>query len=411
MAYTIIRSDGNILTTIPDGNLNTTSTSLGLPGRNYPGYGQTLDTNFVRITENFANGSPPPNPLKGQLWFDTGNTQLRVCPADGTTNPNSWAVITTTNVGLSATLGNLTLSGNISANNAVISEHISCNTLSGVSATLSSNIVVGVANVTTGNIGTLRTAVINAGSSTTTATMTGDWTLTGNTAGNVLGIAAGNISFASSTYGVRCDNYMYANGDPFTPTGTYTDANVEAYLTGYWANGTPYTPTSIGLFEGDITPNSITTTAIGGGGVISGIWTLGTDARLQATYADLAERYHADAHYAVGTVVEIGGEFEITAVQQDASEEVFGVISNTAAYLMNEAAGPDETHPAVALTGRVSVKVIGKIKKGQRLISAGNGLARGASKEELTPFNSIGRSLNNKTDDGEGIVEAVVIIK
>lgn len=409
MAYTIIRSDGNILTTIPDGNLNTTSTSLGLPGRNYPGYGQTLDTNFVRITENFANGSPPPNPLKGQLWFDTGNTQLRVCPADGTTNANNWAVITTTNVGLSATLGNLTLSGNISANNAVISEHISCNTLSGVSATLSSNIVVGVANVTTGNIGTLRTAVIKSGNlANVTGTIDGDWTLTGNTAGNVLGITSGNITFASSTYGVRCDNYMYANGDPFTPTGTYTDANVEAFLTGFWPNTTPYVGDT---FVGDIAPNSVTTTAIGGGGEISGLWTLAADARLSATYADLAERYHADAQYDVGTVVQLGGEFEITAVQLDASDEVFGVISNTAAYLMNEGAGPDETHPAVALTGRVTVKVVGKIAKGQRLISAGNGLARGASKEELTPFNSIGRSLNNKTDDGEGIVEAVVIIK
>jgi hypothetical protein len=45
------------------------------------------------------------------------------------------------------------------------------------------------------------------------------------------------------------------------------------------------------------------------------------------------------------------------------------------------------------------------------LVSAGNGRARGASKEELTPFNSIGRSLENKNDDGDGVVEAVVIIK
>lgn len=408
MAYTIIRSDGNILTTIPDGNLNANSTSLGLPGRNYPGYGQTLDTNFVRIVENFANGSPPPNPLKGQLWFDTGNTQLRVCPADGTTNPNNWAVITTTNVGLSANLGNLTVTGNIAANNATIGNVITCQSISGTNATFSSNVITATANITTGNIGTVRTAVITTGSATTSGTITGTWTVTGSTTGNVLGIAAGNITFASSSYGVRCDNYMYANGDPFTPTGTYTNANVEAYLTGEWANGDPFVGTT---FTGDIAPNTVTTTAIAGGGQITGIWTLGTSARLQATYADLAERYHADKPYEVGTVVEIGGEYEITAVQQDASEEVFGVISNTAAYLMNEGAGPDETHPAVALTGRVSVKVIGKVTKGQRLISAGNGLARGASKEELTPFNSIGRSLSNKTDDGEGIVEAVVIIK
>lgn len=408
MAYTIIRSDGNILTTIPDGNLNANSTSLGLPGRNYPGYGQTLDTNFVRLVENFANGSPPPNPLKGQLWFDTGNSQMRVCPADGTTNPNSWAVITTTNVGLSANLGNLTVTGNISANNASISENITCNSIQGVTAVFSSTLTVAGANITTANVGSLNTRVIDTGGATTTGTMRGTWTLTGNSSGNVLGVAAGNISFASSSYGIRCDNYMYANGDPFTPTGTYTNGNVQAYLTGSWANGDPYVGTT---FTGNIAPGKVTTSAIAGGGTISGIWTLSSGARMQATYADLAERYHADKPYEVGTVVELGGEFEITAVQQDASEEVFGVISNTAAYLMNEGAGPDETHPAVALTGRVTVKVVGKVSKGQRLISAGNGFARGASKEELTPFNSIGRSLSNKTDDGEGIVEAVVIIK
>ena len=72
MAYTIIRSDGSQLTTIADGTINTTSTSLSLPGRNYAGYGQSLDTNFVRQLENYANSSPPPNPLRGQLWFNTG---------------------------------------------------------------------------------------------------------------------------------------------------------------------------------------------------------------------------------------------------------------------------------------------------------------------------------------------------
>jgi hypothetical protein len=125
----------------------------------------------------------------------------------------------------------------------------------------------------------------------------------------------------------------------------------------------------------------------------------------------LAERYESDAQYEVGTVVEIGGDKEITAVREELSEEVFGVISNTAAYLMNSQAGDDVTHPAVAIAGRLKVKVTGPITKGQRLVSAGNGLARGASKAELTPFNSIGRSLANKTDDGEGIIEAVVIIK
>lgn len=407
MAYTIIRSDGNILTTIPDGNLNANSTSLGLPGRNYPGYGQTLDTNFVRIVENFANGSPPPNPLKGQMWFDTGNSQMRICPADGTTNPNSWAVVTTTNTGLSANLGNLTVTGNISANNASISENITCNSISGVTAVFSSNITVGTANVTTGNIGAVRTQVITTGLAATTGTLTGTWTVAGSTTGNVFGITSGNITFASATYGVRCDNYMYANGDPFTPTGTFTNDNVQAYLSGVWGNGDPYVGTT---FTGNIAPDQVTTSALAGGGTISGIWTLASGARIQATYADLAERYEADAAYEPGTVVELGGEKEIT-IASELSENVFGVVSNSAAYLMNSMAGDDDTHPAIALAGRLQVKAVGKIKKNDRLVSAGNGFARSAIDGELTPFNSIGRALGNKDTEGEGTVEAVVLVK
>jgi hypothetical protein len=94
MAYTIIRSDGNVLTTIQDGTINTTSTSLGLPGRNKSSYGQVLDTNFVRQLESYASPSPPANPLRGQIWYNTTTQNLCVCPADGTLSPSSWLVLT-----------------------------------------------------------------------------------------------------------------------------------------------------------------------------------------------------------------------------------------------------------------------------------------------------------------------------
>ncbi len=64
-----------------------------------------------------------------------------------------------------------------------------------------------------------------------------------------------------------------------------------------------------------------------------------------------------------------------------------------------------------ALAGRVKVRAIGTITKGQRLVSAGNGIARGAKLEELTPFNTIGRALQDKMTEEEGIVEAIVVIK
>jgi len=101
----------------------------------------------------------------------------------------------------------------------------------------------------------------------------------------------------------------------------------------------------------------------------------------------------------------------VTAVKYELSEDVFGVVSNTAAYLMNSGAGSDETHPPIAVSGRVEVKVNGKIKKGQRLVSAGNGIARAAKKGEANAFNTIGRALTDKNSEGLGFVEAIVMIR
>ena len=129
-----------------------------------------------------------------------------------------------------------------------------------------------------------------------------------------------------------------------------------------------------------------------------------------AEYADLAERFAADTAYAPGTVVALGGAEEITRVAEEGSESVFGVISTRPAYLMNAGVGSDETHPPVAMAGRIPVLVTGKVSKGERLISAGNGIARAAKVGEITPFNVIGRALDNKYSEGEGSIEAFVKI-
>jgi hypothetical protein len=129
---------------------------------------------------------------------------------------------------------------------------------------------------------------------------------------------------------------------------------------------------------------------------------------VQSQYADLAERFEADAHYIPGTVVSLGGIKEITASIDELTEDVFGVISTRAGFLMNGDAGGDSTHPAVAVNGRVPVRVIGTVKKGDRLVSAGAGLARAASRKEITAFNVIGRSLENKITADEGVIEAIV---
>ena len=130
-----------------------------------------------------------------------------------------------------------------------------------------------------------------------------------------------------------------------------------------------------------------------------------------AQYSDVAERFASNEALTPGTVVALGGAEEICKVNEEGSDEVFGVVSSKdqAAFMMNGAAGDDNTHPYVAMTGRVDVKVIGTVNKGDRLISASvPGYAKAAQKSECTAFNVIGRALTNKTTTGTGSVLAAV---
>ena len=129
-----------------------------------------------------------------------------------------------------------------------------------------------------------------------------------------------------------------------------------------------------------------------------------------AQYADVAERFEADAPMSEGAVVIVGGDAEITEVTSDLSENVFGVISTQPAYAMNAGAGNSESHPFVAMTGRTPVRVTGTVDKGQRLVSSSvKGTARAvATGETISPFNVIGRALESKTEASIGLVNCAV---
>ena len=128
-----------------------------------------------------------------------------------------------------------------------------------------------------------------------------------------------------------------------------------------------------------------------------------------AQYADLAERYNADADYLPGTVVAIGGNMEITGTTSHMDTNVFGVISTAPAYLMNA----ESDGLPVALAGRVPVNVIGKIKKGDRLVSSDvPGLAWALGEDDVYDARAIiGRSLEDKLDGDEGVIEAAIGVK
>ena len=131
-----------------------------------------------------------------------------------------------------------------------------------------------------------------------------------------------------------------------------------------------------------------------------------------ADYADLAERYAADAEYEAGTVVRLGGTHEITQTLQELDKDVFGIVSTSPGFEMNAGAGSDATHPFVALAGRVPCKVIGKVVKGERLVSSatpGHAQVDPSKSMDINfSYAIIGRALENKDSVEAGTIEIVV---
>ena len=123
-----------------------------------------------------------------------------------------------------------------------------------------------------------------------------------------------------------------------------------------------------------------------------------------AQYADLAECYAADAEYEPGTVLEFGGDNEVTISNDDASAFVAGVVSTNPAHLMNSAIEAEHS-VALALTGRVPTKIVGPVTKGQMMVSAGNGRARAETNPAMGTV--IGKAVEN-FGEGLGVIEVVV---
>lgn len=114
-----------------------------------------------------------------------------------------------------------------------------------------------------------------------------------------------------------------------------------------------------------------------------------------ALYADLAERYHADAFYEPGTVVVFGGDHELTVTDQEEDTRVAGVISTAPAFMMNSEAGTDETHPYVALKGKVPCKVVGTVKKGDLLVTSSVQGHGQSMQNRASAYTAFARALEN----------------
>ena len=198
-------------------------------------------------------------------------------------------------------------------------------------------------------------------------------------------------------------NRVSVAGAPTSSLHIATKAYVDSTVSGSGA-----LPTTGGTMTGNILVSGSVDFGTSGNRISTVFATTFNGTATTAQYADLAENFVPDNNYAPGTVVALGGAEEITAVKEELSNKGFGVVSEKPAYLMN--AGQENGSP-VAVAGRVPVRVLGRINKGDRLVSAGNGVARAASKDEsINAFNVIGRAIQTKITTGEGTVEAFVTI-
>jgi hypothetical protein len=212
--------------------------------------------------------------------------------------------------------------------------------------------------------------------------------LTGDVSGSVSWDGSGNASITTT---VANDSHNH-DGRYYTETEADARFATPADITTAINNLVDGAPTALNTlnelaaaladnasFSTTVT-NSIATKLPLAGGTMSGNINMGgysiTNAgtfngtATSAKYADLAERYAADAPYSEGTVVVFGGEAEVTASTSYAQRSIAGVVSTKPAVMMNAEAGNSQTHPFIALQGRVPVKVTGEVKKGDILVAS-----------------------------------------
>jgi|LauGreDrversion4_2_1035121.scaffolds.fasta_scaffold47352_4 hypothetical protein len=426
MAYTINLTDGTVFATIADGTINTSS-SMTLIGKNYAGYGEFVDENFIHMLENSSNTTAPGAPLTGQLWWDSGTGLLKVY------NGTVFKTVSAATASTSAPSSNVTGDLWYDTTNAQLKVYTgSAWLLVGPAFTAGTGTTGAIVDTIVDNTAVSHVVIKFYVEDSVVAIMSKDASFTpqvaisgftsvlpGMTLASSIGgqtpLFQGTSSDSNALGGNAASSFMLKNTNQ-TTTGTIgilndsgmtIGADQDLNMTVSGINTLISNITSGGNMVFRVNVGGVQTTAMtiyGANGTISGN-------QINANYADVAERFHADEVLEAGTVVELGGSAEITKVGVDLSDKVFGVISTNAAYLMNSKAGNDSTHPPVAMTGRVPVKVIGVINKGDRLVSAGDGYARAAQPGEATAFNVIGRSLVAKQDTGRGTVEAIVTIK
>ena len=460
MPYSIDRYNGTTLTVIEDGTIDTTL-DIKLIGKNYAGYGEVQNENFLHILESFSGTSAPPKPISGQVWFDSGTKKLKfydasrwrstggaevsgAAPVGLTTgdfwwdssndqlyaakNPSEFVLIGPQGVSGFGTTAMRSRAirdlGNV--NHAVIEALADGDIVFIINSDAEFDVDLGFhpelaalgfskikRGVTMANTGT---SGITSSDHRFWGTASNSLKLNGLTDAEYVKAASAQFTAvakfvdAGLTVGASDDLGIFVDVDGVTPviknnlsdtikfqttsSGTKTPltlvgnnilpgADIQSnigsttlkynnvYATTFNGTATQANTMNVGgTYRSASTAASINTVAArDSAGDIYAILFQGTATR--ARFADLAEKYLADQDYEVGTVVVIGGEKEVTACSP--GKLAIGVVSANPAHLMNSEL---EGGTAIALKGRVPVKVSGAVAKGQKLVAGPDGTAQ-----------------------------------
>jgi len=354
MAYEVNKANGEVLVNLIDGEIDNTSTSLNLLGKNYLGYGELIAENFVHLLENFASSIEPISPVTGQTWFDTGERRLKL-NADN----SNWKTIAFLAAQNSVPTIGTSIRGDFwydTANNAI---------------------KIYTADVTLP--GTNGNGWMNVGAFQGTRE-----TATGMAFLDLLDITS-SLHKVVAMYAMGVCVMIISSDADFTIATSHA-------VPGFTEIGKGINMNTTGNDSTAFNPNAFKLRGIS----------------MEAEFADVAEIYVGDATYEPGTLVSLGGEAEITQTSSYGDTNIFGIVSTRPAYLMNARQKREKNAMPIAVAGRIPVKVKGIINRGDRLIASDvPGVAQAAS-VDAPAWSIVGRSLGNFSGEGIGKVEATI---
>lgn len=357
MAYEVNKANGEVLVNLIDGEIDNTSTSLNLLGKNYLGYGELIAENFVRLLENFASSIEPISPVTGQTWFDTGEHRLKL-NADNT----NWKTIAFLAAQNSVPPVGTSIRGDFwydTANNS-IKIYTADVTLPGTNGNGWMNVGAfqGVGQAATGM------AFLD------------------------LLDTVGNLHKVVAMYAMGVCVMIISSDAEFTIASSHAVPGFDEIGKGINMNTT----------GNDLVGN---TDRDAQAFKLRGI-------SMEAEFADVAEIYVGDASYEPGTLVSLGGTAEVTQTTEVGDTNIFGIVSTRPAYLMNSKQKREKNALPIAVAGRIPVKVKGAVRRGDRLIASDVPGVAQAAPADVAIWAIIGRSLDNFTGTDIGKVEAVI---